>query len=177
MTVLEYRIFKEAIFANKDLYSQSCGFFSSHEWVWELDHKEHWVPKNWCFWTVALEKILESSLDCKEISQIIGVSTSASVFPSLPNSDLKKAGKITRPFRYDLNQIPYDYTVEVICIGLAKKFVWVFPCNCVEKTEWTFGQPNIFFISYNIVSFKNFQSRIGHYGKYEMVWCYSDLEF
>ena len=38
---------------------------SSHVWMWELDHKEDWVPKNWCFWTVVLEKTLESSLDCK----------------------------------------------------------------------------------------------------------------
>ena len=46
---------------------QSYGFPSSHVWMWELDHKERWVPKNWCFWTVVLEKTLESPLDCKEI--------------------------------------------------------------------------------------------------------------
>ena len=57
-------------FANKGLYSQSYGFSSSHVWMWELDHKEGWVPKNWCFWTVALEKILESALDCKEIKAV-----------------------------------------------------------------------------------------------------------
>ena len=45
-------------FAYKGLYSQSYGFSSSHIWVWELDHKEGWVPKNWCFWTVVLEKTL-----------------------------------------------------------------------------------------------------------------------
>ena len=42
-------------------------FYSSHVWMWELDYKESWVPKNWCFWTVMLEKTLESPLDCKEI--------------------------------------------------------------------------------------------------------------
>ena len=42
-------------------------FSSSHIWVWELDYKESWAPKNWCFWTVVLEKTLESPLDCKEI--------------------------------------------------------------------------------------------------------------
>ena len=42
------------------------GFPNSHAWMWELDHKEGWVPKNWCFWTVMLEKTLESPLDCKE---------------------------------------------------------------------------------------------------------------
>ena len=44
--------------------------FSSHVWMWELDYKESWVPKNWCFWTVVLEKTLESPLDCKEIQLV-----------------------------------------------------------------------------------------------------------
>ena len=51
--------------------SQSCGFSNSYVWMWELDYKESWAPKNWCFWTVVLEKILESPLDCKEIQQSI----------------------------------------------------------------------------------------------------------
>ena len=45
-------------------------FFSNHVWVWELDHKESWAPKNWCFWTMVLKKTLESPLDCKEIKPI-----------------------------------------------------------------------------------------------------------
>ena len=68
-------------FANKGLYSQSYGFSSSHVWMWELDHKESWAPrnwcfwtvvleKNWCFWTVVLEKTFESPLDCKEIQPV-----------------------------------------------------------------------------------------------------------
>ena len=57
-------------FANKGLYSQCYGFSSSHVWMWELDHKEGWVLKNWCFWTVVLDKTLESPLDCKEIKPI-----------------------------------------------------------------------------------------------------------
>ena len=56
-------------FANKGL-SQSYGFSSSHVWMWELDYKESWAPKNWCFWTVVLEKTLESPLDCKEIQPV-----------------------------------------------------------------------------------------------------------
>ena len=51
-------------------YSQSCGFSSSHVWVWELDHKEGWASKNWCFWTVVVEKTLESPLDCKEVQPV-----------------------------------------------------------------------------------------------------------
>ena len=48
----------------------SYGFPNSHVWIWELNYKESWVPKNWCFWTVMLEKTLESSLDCKEIQPV-----------------------------------------------------------------------------------------------------------
>ena len=57
-------------FANKGLYNQSYDFSSSHVWMWKLDHKEGWAPKNWCSWTVALEKTLESPLDCKEIKPV-----------------------------------------------------------------------------------------------------------
>ena len=57
-------------FANKGLYSQSYVFVVINEWVWELNHKEGWAPKNWCFQIVVLEKTLESSLDCKEIQPV-----------------------------------------------------------------------------------------------------------
>ena len=57
-------------FANKGPSSQDYGFSCGHVWMWELDCKEGWVPKNWCFWTVVLEKTLESSLDCKEIQPV-----------------------------------------------------------------------------------------------------------
>ena len=57
-------------FANKGPSSQSYGFSSSHVWMWELNYKESWVPKNWCFWTVVLEKTLASPLDCKEIQLV-----------------------------------------------------------------------------------------------------------
>ena len=52
-------------FVNKGPYSQSYGFSSGHVWMWDLDHKENWEPKNWCFWTVVWEKTLESHLDSK----------------------------------------------------------------------------------------------------------------
>ena len=54
----------------KVLSSQSYGFSSSRVWIWELDHEEIWAPKNWCFWTVVLEKTFESPLDCKEIQPV-----------------------------------------------------------------------------------------------------------
>ena len=57
-------------FANKGPHSQSYGFSSSHVWIWELDYKERWVLKNWYFWTVVLEKTLESPLNSKEIQLV-----------------------------------------------------------------------------------------------------------
>ena len=57
-------------FANKGPSSRGYGFSSGHVWMWELDHKESWALKNWCFWTVMLEKTLESPLDCKEIQPV-----------------------------------------------------------------------------------------------------------
>ena len=57
-------------FANKGLSSQGYGFSSGHVWLWHLDCEERWVLNNWCFWTVVLEKTLESLLDCKEIQPV-----------------------------------------------------------------------------------------------------------
>ena len=57
-------------FANKGWLSQGYGFSSSHVWMWELDYKERWAQKNRCFWTMVLEKTLESPLDCKEIQPV-----------------------------------------------------------------------------------------------------------
>ena len=57
-------------FANQDPSSQRYGFSSSLVWMWELDYKECWALKNWCFWTLVLEKTLESLLDCKEIQPV-----------------------------------------------------------------------------------------------------------
>ena len=56
--------------ANKVPSSQGYGFSSGHVWMWELDYKESWVPKNWYVWTVVLRKTLESPLDCKEIQPV-----------------------------------------------------------------------------------------------------------
>ena len=57
-------------FVNKVPSRQSFSFSRSHVWMWEVDHKEGWEPKNWCFWTVVLVKTLESPLDCKEIKPV-----------------------------------------------------------------------------------------------------------
>ena len=63
-------IFKSRDIVNKGPSSQGYAFSSSHLWMWELDYKESWARKNWCFWTVLLEKTLESSLDSKEIQPV-----------------------------------------------------------------------------------------------------------
>ena len=70
MTNLDSILKAEHYFANKGSSGQGYGFSSGHVWMWELDGEESWVPKNWCFWTVVLEKTLESPLDCKEIQPV-----------------------------------------------------------------------------------------------------------
>ena len=73
---LEGRLWRQRIkkqrhyFVNKGPSSQGYGFSSGHVWIWELDYKESWAPKNWCFWIVMLEKTLESPLDCEEIQPV-----------------------------------------------------------------------------------------------------------
>ena len=67
-------------FADKGLYSQSYGFSSGHVWMWELDCDETWAPKKWCFWTMMLEKTLESLLDCKDIKPVNPKGNQSSIF-------------------------------------------------------------------------------------------------
>ena len=70
MTNLDSIIKSRDYFVNKGPSSQGYGFSSIHVWMWELDYKESWAPKNWCFWTVVLEKTRESLLDCEEIQPV-----------------------------------------------------------------------------------------------------------
>ena len=71
MTNLDINIKKQRhYFTYKGLSSQGYGFSRGHLWMWELDCKERWALKNWCFWTVLLEDTLESPLDCKEIQSV-----------------------------------------------------------------------------------------------------------
>ena len=70
MTNLDSILKSRHYFATKDPSSQSYGFSISHVWMWGLEYKENWALKNWCFWTVVLEKTLESPLDSKEIQPV-----------------------------------------------------------------------------------------------------------
>ena len=74
-------------FAEKGPSSQSYGFSSSHVWLSELDYKESWVLKNWCFWTVVLEKTLESPLDCKEIQPVHPKGNQSWIFTGRTNAE------------------------------------------------------------------------------------------
>ena len=70
MTNLDSMLKSRDITLSKGLSSQGYGFSSGHVWMWELECEESWTPKNWCFWTVVLEKTLVSTLDCKEIQPV-----------------------------------------------------------------------------------------------------------
>ena len=81
--------------ANKGSSSQGYGFSSGHVWMWELDCEESWALKNWCFWTVVLEKTLESPLDCKEIQPVHSKGDQSWVF--IGGTDAKAETPILRP--------------------------------------------------------------------------------
>ena len=70
MTDPDSKLKQRYYLADEGPFSQGYGFSSSPVWMWELDHKEGWVPKNWCFWTDVLEKTLKSTLDCREIKPV-----------------------------------------------------------------------------------------------------------
>ena len=70
MTNLDSMLKSRHHFVNKGLFSQGYSFSGGHVWMWELNYKESWVPKNWCFWTVVLAKTLKIPLDCKEIQPV-----------------------------------------------------------------------------------------------------------
>ena len=94
MTNLEKK--QRHYFANKGLSSQSYGFSSSHVWMWESEYKKSWAPRNWCFWTVVLEKTLESPLDCKEIQPVKEISPKYSLERLILKLKLQYFGHLMR---------------------------------------------------------------------------------
>ena len=74
-------------FANKGPSSEGYGFPSNHVWMWELDYKESWVQKNWCFWTVVFEKTLESPLDIKEIQPVNSKGNQSWIFIGMTDAE------------------------------------------------------------------------------------------
>ena len=91
MTNLDSILKSRHYFANKGPSSQSFGFSSSHVWMWELDYKESWALKNWWFWTVVLEKILESPLDYKEIQPVHPKGNQSWIFIGRTNAEAETA--------------------------------------------------------------------------------------
>ena len=94
MTNLDIILKSRDYFADKGPYSQSYGFSSSHVWMWELDHKEDWKLKNWFFWTVVLEKTLESPLAYKEIKLVNPKGNQSRIF--IRRTDVKAEAPILR---------------------------------------------------------------------------------
>ena len=82
-------------FVNKGPSRHGYGFSNGHVWMWELDYKESWAPKNWCFWTAVLEKTLESPLDCKEIQPVHPRGDQAWVF--IGRTDVEAETSIVSP--------------------------------------------------------------------------------
>ena len=76
-------------FADKGPSSQSYGFSCSHVWMWELDYEESWAPKIWCFWTVVLEKTLESPLGCKEIQRVNPKGNQSWIFIGMTGAEIE----------------------------------------------------------------------------------------
>ena len=93
-------------FANKHLCSQSYGLFSNHVRMWEVDHKESWVPKNWCFWTVVLEKTLEKPLTARRSNQSV------------------------------LKEISPEYSLEGLMVKLKLQYFGHLATWCEELTHW-----------------------------------------
>jgi len=115
-------------FADKGPYSQSYGFSNSHVWMWDLDHKKSWVLKNWCFWTVVLEKILESPLDCKEIKPVNATGNQPWIFIGM--TDAKAEAPILWPL--DVKSRLIDKTLTLGKIKDRRRRGW-------QRTGWLDG--------------------------------------
>ena len=148
-------------FAHKGPSSQSYGFSSSHVWMWELDYKESWVPKNCCFWAVVLEKTLESPLDCKKIKLVnlkgnqpwifIGRTDVEAEAPILWPPDVKNwfigknsdAGRDWR--RQEEKRVTEDGTTDLMDMSLNKLCGSLIRCSpwghkeldTIERLNWT----------------------------------------
>ena len=102
-------------FANKGPSSQGYGFSSGHVWMWELDYKEIWAPNNWCFWTVVLEKTLESPLDCKEIQPVHPKGDQSWVF--IGRTDVEAESNTLATWRKELTHLKRPWCWERLRTG------------------------------------------------------------
>ena len=140
-------------FANKTPSSQSYGFSNSHIWMWELDYKESWALKNWCFWTVVLEKTLESPLDCKEIQPVHLKGNQSWIF--IGRTDARAKTPILRPpdgKNWLIWKKPWCYWERLKAGGEGDDRGWdswmVSPTQCAwmwvnSGSWWTTGRPAV----------------------------------
>ena len=157
-------------FANKGPSSQGYGFSCGHVWMWESDYKENWAPKNWCFWTVMLEKTLESPLDCKEIQPVHSEGDQSWVFFGRTDADAEAETPI-------LCHLMRDWKRPWCWEGLGARgegdnrgwdgwmasltrwtWVWVNSQSC-----WWIGRPGV------LQSMGS--QRVGHNWATELNWC------
>ena len=137
-------------FANKSPYNRGYGLSSSHVWMWELDNKEDWVTKNWCLWTVVLEKTIENLLDSKEIKPVnlkgnqpwilIGRTDAEAEAPILWPPDAKQAVSLEKTLM--LGKIEGRGRVwERVRWGLASLIQWI---NLGKLGRWwETGKPGV----------------------------------
>ena len=163
-------------FSNKGPSSQSCGFSSSHVWMWELDSKESWALKNWCFWTVVLEKTLESPLDCREIQPVNPKGNQSGIFIGRTDAeaetlilwppDVKKLTHLKRPWCWErlVGGEGDDRGWDGWMASLTRwTWVWV-----SSGSWWWTGSPGVL---QSVGS-----QRLGHGWETELNWTESSLE-
>ena len=119
-------------FANKGSSSQGYGFSSGHVWIWELDYKESWALKNWCFWTVVLENTLESPLNCKEIQPIHSKRNKSWIF--IGSTDTEAETPIFWP--PDLKNWHHGHEFEQLWELVKYREAWIAVVHGVTKS-WT----------------------------------------
>ena len=136
-------------FADKDLYSQSYGFSSGHVWMWELDHKEGWALKIWCFWTIVVEKILESSLDRKEIKPVNSIGNQPWIFIERTGAKAKAPGlwpidvkSWKRPWCWDRPRVRGEGGNRVWDGWMASRTQWTWAWASSGR-QWRTGKPGM----------------------------------
>ena len=131
-------------FANKVPYSQSYGFSSSHVQMWVLDHKQSWTRQNWCFWTVALEKIFESPLDYKEIKPVNPNGNQSWIFIGRTDASelwcwrrlLRAPWTARRSNQSILKGINPEYSLEGLILKLQHCGHVMWRADSLEKRPW-----------------------------------------
>ena len=147
MTNLESILKSRHYFANKGPSSQGYGFSSSHVWMWELNCNESWAPKTWCFWTMILEEILESPLDCKEIQPVYPKRDQSWVFIGSWNSNTlatwcEELTHLKRPWCWERLKAGEEGEDRGWDGWMASSTQWTWVCVNSKSWWWT-GRPGM----------------------------------